>query len=140
MKKIVCFIVFLIGIIFLAIIFTRKDAILLNLNWNISIPSSYTVIYQKQTEAGFLGDGIRYQVFQYKSSPQIRNIKDWKDGFEENEEKQLKTLLRKYEIEKIYWPDFGTGRSYSLLQKDGSRLYMFFDSMKNCIYILEDIM
>lgn len=137
-KKIICFFLFLTVIFFAVIIFTMRHAIILNLNWNISLPPGYKVLYEKETETNFLGDGIRYHIFQYNRSPQVQNTGDWDEEFKQQE--TVQELLKKLKVKKENWPDFNNSISYSIIQEDNSKLYMFFDSSRNCIYVLEDIM
>lgn len=77
----------------------------LNANWNIILPKEahYTEVYYQKVlndEYNFLGDGIRYHVFEYTEEQPIAEFLDW----EENESRSIHSGLS-YSITSEKWLD-----------------------------------
>ena len=119
----------------------------LEANWGISIPfkSKYKEIYQKDSDASFNGDGIRYHIFSYEYEDYIELMFAW-DSTENNTifsssySEAANQWLKEIGVPEERYPNYNNCSFKYKSQEDNSELIIFWDNEKNELYILESFM
>lgn len=111
---------------------------IINTNWNINLPKDMKEIYSFDNEQSFLGDGVRYHVFELNSNATIIDL-NWNNTFLDVKS-SVNNIIGSLSIPIEYYPDFTQEyKYYYVLEKDSSELYILFNDKSNRIYIIEDI-
>lgn len=75
------FIALLVALVFVLAGCAKKDyAEIIKDNWGVALPEGCEVVYAKQSDAGFNGDGERYHVFDCGSAEGMTELVQWYDG------------------------------------------------------------
>ncbi len=111
----------------------------IKINWNIKIPEPNDVIYMKEKEPSFHGDGENYYVLEYN----IKKVKELKSNimFHEGEqwvEEEVLKIIDYMQIPREFYPDFKKEYVYYMVKsKDSSALYLLY--LDNKLYIVEQL-
>lgn len=134
---IVVLFIIIVGIVELTFI-GKGYAEILKVNWDVSLPSGYKQIYEKDSGPSFLGDGERYHIFTYKHAERVNHYVDWKDKKNTLFEDEVSKILSSLDVPKEYYPDFKKDyKCYFTKNYDSSKLYIIF--VESNIYVVEDI-
>lgn len=111
---------------------------IINSNWNIKLSKSYKEIYSTDSGPSFHGDGERYHIFEYKNSDYLNSALPWKNEKNLVLEEEIKSIIQKLNISKVYSPNFEQDyKYYSKTQEDSSKIYLLFYPNLNRFYIIE---
>lgn len=114
---------------------------IINSNWNLNLPTDMNETFSVDSGASFLGDGIRYHVFEIKSP--INNKLNWSTLFLDLKpeiESKSKSILESLEISENYYPDLDEIDKYYYIENDdSSKLYILFNGYLRKIYVIEYI-
>lgn len=109
-------------------------------NWDVSLPSGYKQIYEKDSGPSFLGDGERYHIFTYKHAERVNHYVDWNDKKNTLFEDEVSKILSSLDVPKEYYPDFQKDyKCYFTKNYDSSKLYIIFVEDESKVYVAEDM-
>ena len=111
----------------------------IKINWNIKIPKPNNIIYIKEKEPSFHGDGQSYYVLEYniKKAKEIKSNITFHEGEQWIQEEVLK-IIDYMQIPREFYPDFKKEYVYYMVKsKDSSALYLLYLDKK--LYIVEQI-
>ena len=109
-------------------------------NWNIKIPhsSKYKLIYEKQDEISFHGDGLRYHLYNYKYNKGISDIGLWKPiNKNENNINKLDEYINKLNIDEKFMPNYDNCLFINIAKEDNSEIIILWDKKMKIIYLVE---
>jgi len=116
----------------------QEYASVINANWSIQLPKSYTEVYSTDDGESFLGDGLRYHVFEYEDINDIKDHLDWKTNKNTIVENQVIEILSTLNMDEEYELNFNQSyKYYEKHERDGSSLYLIL--INNLLYVVEDI-
>ena len=65
-------------------IYTNKPYTeIINSNWSIRLPETYKEIYFTDSGSSFFGEGVRYNIFQYRNLEDINTSLHWNNNEDE---------------------------------------------------------
>lgn len=111
----------------------------IKINWNIKIPKPNNIIYIKEKEPSFHGDGQSYYVLEYniKKAKEIKSNITFHEGEQWIQEEVLK-IIDYMQIPREFYPDFKKEYVYYMVKsKDSSELYLLY--LDNKLYIVEQL-
>jgi len=111
----------------------------IKLNWNIEIPKPNNIIYIKEKEPSFHGDGQSYYVLEYniKKAKELKSNIMFHEGEQWVEEEVLK-IIDYMQIPREFYPDLKKEYVYYMVKsKDSSALYLLY--LDNKLYIVEQL-
>lgn len=111
----------------------------IKINWNIKIPKPNNIIYIKEKEPSFHGDGQSYYVLEYniKKAKEIKSNITFHEGEQWIQEEVLK-IIDYMQIPREFYPDFKKEYVYYMVKsKDSSALYLLY--LDNKLYIVEQL-
>lgn len=118
----------------------------LEANWDISLPwkARISEIYQKDSGASFLGDGVRYHVFSYKHEDYINRMFSWSpvefdtNFFYPTISDATEEWLDEIDVPADKRPDYTNCFSwYKSDQRDNSEVVFFWDAELKYLYVIE---
>ncbi len=115
----------------------QEYASVINANWSIQLPKSYTEVYSTDDGESFLGDGLRYHVFEYEDINDIKDHLDWKTNKNTIVENQVIEIMNNLDIDDMYLLNFN--QTYKYVEKydgDGSSLFLIL--IDNMLYVVEE--
>ena len=114
-------------------------------NWDISLPIKAVLneIYEKDSDASFHGDGVRYHVFSYKYEDYIDLMFAWtpnehKTNFYPTTLEAAQAWLDEIDVPAEERPDYEKCCSWSKSQDDNSEIIFLWDNELNRLYIIEN--
>lgn len=114
-------------------------------NWGIWLPwkARLTEIYQKDSGAGFHGDGVRYHVFSCKYEDYIDLMFEWlpteyPTNFYTSASEAAEAWLDEIDVPAEERPDHQKCCSWHMSREDNSEIILFWDSEQNHLYIVEN--
>jgi hypothetical protein len=112
----------------------------ITMNWSISLPGPSKEIYYVDDGPSFLGDGIRYHIFQYSDSKKITKLLDWNIVRNASMESEVIKLIETLNVPKENIPDFQNSYMFYIKNTIGSEaIYLiYFDGLKK-LYVVENI-
>lgn len=110
-------------------------------NWGIELPAPSKQIYYTDDGPTWMGDGIRYHLFQYRDDKKIEKAFDWNNEKNVSMESEIVTLIESIDVSKEYFPDFDRRYKYFVKRSsdDSSTIYLVFFADTNQLYIIENI-
>ncbi|WP_028043804.1 hypothetical protein [Candidatus Stoquefichus massiliensis] len=106
--------------------------------WNLQLPDSKTLVYQRSTPFGFHGDQTKYFLFNLYHSDQsyfVDYIKEPSTEFEN----EVSQLLLNLQYEEQYIPKFDEGYAYQKLsQNNFHQLYLIVSDDLSKLYVIEN--
>ena len=115
--------------------------------WGISLPfkALCSQVYEKDSGPSFLGDGIRYHVFEYRYEDYIDLIFAWSAAEHEtlhfaSVSEAADAWLDEIEVPEDRRPDYEACGSWHRSKKDSSEIIFFWDSERNLIYVVENFL
>lgn len=133
-------VVIIIALIILTILLYKNSIILsMKLNWNINIPKYEKIVYQKESEVSFNGDGESYYILEYETK-KLDKIEQKLSFFEKDEKIQpeIIEILKRLEVPEELYPNFNTEYKYLKKEKEPfSLIYILL--LENKLYIIEQL-
>lgn len=109
-------------------------------NWDISLPSGYEQVYEKDSGSSFLGDGERFHIFRYKYAEKVKQCIDWYKGTSVVLEAEVAEVLNSLDIPEAVIPNFNVEYKYYIKRNsDSSKLYFILNEEMKKLYIIENI-
>ncbi|MFW2488576.1 hypothetical protein ACN077_08350 [Clostridium chromiireducens] len=126
--------------VFLYVQINKAYTKIIDINWSISLPTSYKEIYSIDSGASFHGDGERYHIFQYAKESDINQSVNWKNNKDEYIETEIDKVLSSLNVRKENMPNFQSNYKYYTIGKDdNSKIYLIFTTDSKKLYVVEDI-
>ena len=145
-KKILILSVFLIIIILSISKLFPSYSFVIKSNWGISLPikALLTETYEKDSEASFHGDGIRYHIFSYKYEDYIDLMFAWSPNEHKTNDypttrEASEAWLNEINVPTDKCPNYSNCASWSKSKNDNSEIIIFWDSDLNKLYIVEKL-
>ena len=114
-------------------------------NWGISLPykALCSQVYAKDSGPSFLGDGVRYHVFEYKYEDYIDMMFAWSAAEHEtlhyaSVSKAADAWLDEIEIPEDMRPNYDACGSWHCSKEANNEIIFFWDSERNHLYIVEN--
>ena len=114
-------------------------------NWGISLPykALCSQVYAKDSGPSFLGDGVRYHVFEYKYEDYIDLMFAWSAAEHEtlhyaSVSEAADTWLDEIEVPDDMRPDYDACGSWHRSKEDNSEIIFFWDSERNLLHVVEN--
>lgn len=106
--------------------------------WNLQLPDSKTLVYQRSTPFGFHGDNTKYFLFDLHQSDQSYFDHYINEPSKELED-EVSQLLRNEQYDEQYIPKFDDGYSYQKLsQNDYHQLYLIVTKDLSKLYVIDN--
>ena len=118
----------------------------LKTNWGIELPEAGAEEVFSYSEPSFHGDGIRYHIIDYPIGDESRKMHDVEFQLEklfggiqptEAQIDYVEQLVKQIEANDMVIPDWKRCFLINLKQKDGSELFMFYQSETGTVFIVE---
>ena len=111
-----------------------------NLNWELELPAEAVLLYETDSGPSFHGDGERYHVLGYSSSPET--ALDQQTAHLALSPEGAAEILEHLEVPEDQRPDFSACRWYSAAHPtDGrNRLYLGLDPDAVTLYVVESFL
>lgn len=110
-------------------------------NWDISLPTGGTEVYQKLSDKSFHGDGIRYHVIFYKDTEKVNQILQWKPlsstSFQDEPIVSAQEWLDKIGVSDDWRPEYQQCVCRYRVKEDGSKIILLWNEQNNYLYIVE---
>lgn len=110
-------------------------------NWSITIPKGDKIIFERNKEPSFNGDGEQYLIIEYDNSKKLQKVKEiieWNENKNTKLEQKIIELLDYMKVPSETYPNFNEEYSYYYSQKsEFNRIYLINISKK--IYIIEQL-
>ena len=114
-------------------------------NWGISLPykALCSQVYAKDSGPSFLGDGVRYHVFEYKYEDYIDLMFAWSAAEHETlhfarVSEAADAWLDEIEVPENMRPDYNVCGSWHRSKEDNSEIIFFWDSERNLLHVVEN--
>ena len=111
----------------------------IKMNWNINIPIQKKIIYKKESETSFRGEGQSYYILEY-SNKKLKELEQ-KLSFDKNDEKiqkEIIKILEELEVPEKFYPNFNI--KYKYLKKEEepfSLIYILL--LEDKLYVIEQL-
>ena len=111
----------------------------LEANWDIALPKDarYTEVYEAHSEAGWMGDGVRYHVFSYKNGEAMTLLLADERLLPADSGTPADVLLDEISVPAEERPAYDACTIRYRKQADNDTLYLLLDSERNRLYIVE---
>lgn len=141
-KYIIIILILIIAVTLLGIYIMRNSYILqFKLNWDIKLPKPDQIIYKKEKEASFNGDGEQYFIYEYTNMKKLERIKNginWQLDKNIQMENEIIKILEYMGISEDLYPDFNSNYLYSYKKEENfTSIYLLY--INNQLYIIEQM-
>ena len=119
----------------------NKPYHVININWDMHLPNHYKETYYKEDTSSVMCNGLRFSIFEYENSDEIKKAVKWTDG---NDVKEIAvpviTILDSLHVDYDKYPDLNGNYKYYHQNKDGnSDIYLITNDEYKKIYIIENL-
>lgn len=133
--------IILCGSLYILINEDNKPYHTININWDMRLPNHYKETYYKENTSSVMGNGLRFSIFEYENSDEIKKAVKWTDG---NDVKEIAvpiiTILDSLHVDYDKYPDLNGNYKYYHQNKDGnSDIYLITNDEYKKIYIIENL-
>ena len=133
--------IILCGSLYILINEDNKPYHTININWDMRLPNHYKETYYKENTSAVMGNGLRFSIFEYENSDEIKKAVKWTDG---NDVKEIAvpiiTILDSLHVDYDKYPDLNGNYKYYHQNKDGnSDIYLITNDEYKKIYIIENL-
>ncbi|TCK98176.1 hypothetical protein EDC19_0594 [Natranaerovirga hydrolytica] len=111
-------------------------------NWGIQLPEGYKKIYYLDSGSGFLGDGIRYNVFEYEEGIPQNAMEDFRYGKNTNFEEKIEEYLISLEVPTEEVLDFSQEYNWYMIKNESDpreRAYIIYVTEESRVYMIEEL-
>lgn len=119
----------------------------LDANWSFSLPKDAKCeeVYEKDAGLSFHGDGVRYHVFSYQNEEPIEALFEWSETesdtlFAGGYSNAAEAWLDEIEVPQEERPEYESCVYWYASQADNSEIIIFWDDVRERIYIVESFM
>lgn len=115
----------------------------LKANWDLTIPSGYTILYETDTGASFHGDGVRYDVLEYEDDSVLEDLADWREEqlptrYADSETQAAEECLSRLDVPAEWEIPDGDCR-YDCIIKDNCEMLLFWHTPDRRLYIVQNL-
>ena len=114
----------------------------INLNWELDLPTSEGCLYETDSGASFGGDGERYHVLEYSSDSQLQETLEQAATPISPAEEAVTAILDGLSVPADQRPDFSDCRWFTAFRSEDARddLYLLLNGAGTRLYVVEFFM
>ena len=115
----------------------------LKANWDLTIPSGYTILYETDTGASFHGDGVRYDVLEYEDDSALEDLVDWREEqlptrYADSETQAAAECLKRLDVPAEWEIPDGDCR-YCCITKDYCEMILLWHTPDQRLYLVQNL-